>query len=222
MAKNGSIHLVPFSLSWSTWIFHRHDLNWKNVVHFALKIGRLLPIISANNYMQNLQWRFSEVNQMVKQAVSFGHALPKKRPGWSLAFTALKFFHAIYDIWRIRNLVWYIGKCAAILKFGAIRIPKMKNLRYVASQECILSVSVRLCCRTWLPFLGFVVYSHYLGLEKWIPIFWASMAVEEVCILMARALTRRETLTLELSSLTLVWTCIVGPCSEHQPIWDSA
>lgn len=48
------------------------------------------------------------------------------------------------------------------------------------------------------------------GDENLIPIFRESLAVEEDCIVMARALTKWETLT-----LLHLWQ--FGPASEHQP-----
>lgn len=98
--------------------------------------------------------------------MSLSHALPKNDlvDDWCSQCWSSYMLHMIFGV---RNQVWCVGKYGKILKFGAIRIPQKKNWRYLTSQEHILGASVRLWCRTWHFFLGFVAYNHYLGMKTW-------------------------------------------------------
>lgn len=117
--------------------------------------------------------------------------------------------------------IWF-GVFGNLLQYSNL-VQQRSSKRKTGGMQLAKTISVlaRLWRKMWNVFVGIADYNQYLGM-KIVPVFWESMSVEEDCILLARVLTRRETLTLEKPPLVAVWICIIGPGSEPLPLQNSA
>lgn len=125
--------------------------------------------------------------------------------------------------------IWF-GVFGNLLQYSNLvqqRSSKRKTGRMQLAKT--ISVPARLWRKMWNVFVGIADYNQYLGM-KIVPVFWESMSVEEDCILLARVLTRRETLTptstcgsLDLRHRTMLWTpAFTELCLEtvSPPCWS--